>query len=91
MLQALFWVSYLPLALSPRPLWLLSSVAVTPFAYGLVGESVSRLTRRRFAYLGAYAVAVLAVSLYLYPLAVAKGWQYEYLRWLVEMFNPHEQ
>ncbi len=90
-MQALFWLSYLPLVVAPRRIFLLSSIAVTPFAYGLVGLAVSHAATRWgkkivYVYLG----AVLAISLLLYPLTLGQGWNYQYLRPMVERFNPHQ-
>lgn len=91
MLLALFFAAYLPLALSPRPIWLLSSIAVTPFAYGIVGLAVSYAARklgRKFLF--AYIALTLITSTVLYPMSIGKAWQYGYLRPFVERFNPHE-
>jgi len=89
-LQLLFWASYLPLALSGRPVWLLSAVAVLPFAFGLVGLWLSRiLPHRATHWLAAYLSAVLLVSLLLYPMAIGRAWDYGYLRPLAARFNPH--
>ena len=90
LLQLLFWASYLPLALSLRPIWLLSSVAVLPFAVGLVGRFLSSwvpIEQRRW--LIAFSLGALVVSLLLYPLATARGLDYGYLQPLVARFNPH--
>lgn len=89
-LAALFWVCYLPLALSPRPIWLLSSIAVTPFAFALVAAALCRagLAERRGALAG-FVGALLLVSLALYPMATARAWELDYLRPLVARFNPH--
>jgi dolichyl-phosphate-mannose--protein O-mannosyl transferase len=88
--EVLFWISYLPLALTSRPVWVLSSIAVTPFAYALVGRFLSgfsRQGRRKELYL--YLAAVLVVSLLLYPAAIGRGWGPDYLRPLVQRFSPH--
>jgi dolichyl-phosphate-mannose--protein O-mannosyl transferase len=91
MLLVLFLASYLPLALTTRPVWVLSSLAVTPFAFGLVALAagdVVRTGRQKIA-LGAFLAAVLIVSLLMYPMSVGKGWHHEYLRPLVVKFMPH--
>ena len=87
-LQALFWASYLPLAISSRPIWLLSSVAVLPFAFGLVARSMSLWVAQR-RWLAAFVSAAILASLLLYPLSTARGLEYSYLRPLVARFNPH--
>jgi dolichyl-phosphate-mannose--protein O-mannosyl transferase len=91
LLLTLFWVAYLPLVLSPRPIWLLSSLAVTPFAFGLVGRFLSRVLvdggRRRWLVL--LLAGAVVVSLLLYPMAAGRAWEIGYLRPLVAPFNPH--
>ncbi len=90
MLLTLFLVSYLPLAFTLRPIWVLSSIAVTPFAYGIVGLAVSEISRKAgVKALFVYATLVLVVSIMFYPMAVGEAWDYNYLRPLVERLNPH--
>lgn len=86
----LFLAAYLPLALSPRPIWLLSSIAVTPFAYGIVGTAIASLKERagRKA-LYAYVILVLAVSSLMYPMSVGRAWEHSYLRPLIMRLDPH--
>lgn len=84
----LFWFSWLPLALSPRPIWLLSSVVVIPFAFAQVGLFLSdRMSSRRW--LAIFVGLVVASGLLLYPLAQGEGWTAEYLRPLVVHYLPH--
>lgn len=81
LLLAFFFASYAPLALSVRPVWMLSSTAVFPFAAGVLGSVVSSLTKRFGMRLAlAYGGAVLVASLMLYPLAVGRALDFEYLR-----------
>lgn len=90
LLNTFFWVSYLPLAFSPRPIWLLSSIAVTPFAYGLVGLAVSDVIKKSgVKILYVYILAVLLASILLYPMSIGRAWDFGYLRPLVERLNPH--
>lgn len=91
LLLALFFASYLPLALTTRPIWVMSSIAVTPFAYGLVGL-VACWFRERFGRvaIGAYVAAVMVVSILLYPIAIGKAWDYEFLRPIIKRHNPHQ-
>lgn len=68
--QVLFWATYLPLALGGRPIWLLSSVIVVPFAFALIALAATDLSERIgarpvYAYLG---VATLVTAL-LFPAA----------------------
>ncbi len=90
-LLLLFVFSYLPLAVSPRPIWLLSSLAVLPFAFMIVSLAVSEWTGAvkwdNKALLG-YIVITLLSSLALYPMAVGKGKYYGYLNVIVERFRP---
>jgi dolichyl-phosphate-mannose--protein O-mannosyl transferase len=90
LLLALFLVAYLPLAIATRPIWVISSIAVAPFAYGIVGLAVSRVIKNGKV-LAAYLVLVLLASAMLYPMSVGKAWDYGYLRPLVERLNPHER
>lgn len=87
----LFLVSYLPLALSPRPIWVLSSLAASPFAYALVGMAAVSLPQsiRRRA-LSVYFSLVLLAGLMLYPLSIGRAMDYPYLHPIVERLNPHE-
>ncbi len=89
-LLLLFWVSYLPLALAARPIWLLSSVAVLPFAFSLVGRFLSlSVPRAEGRWLLVYLGLALVIGLLLYPMAVGRALDFEYLRPLVARFNPH--
>jgi 4-amino-4-deoxy-L-arabinose transferase-like glycosyltransferase len=90
LLMAFFWVSYLPLVFSPRPIWLLSSLAVTPFAFGMVGLAIASVRER----VGQRAIAVylglvMLVTLLMYPLATGNATHYPHLAPLVERLNPH--
>jgi len=91
LLLALFVVSYAPLALSPRPIWLLSSLAVLPFGLMIAAEAVVRWTQDapwgRKALWG-YGAIVLVTSLALYPMAIGKAKEYGYLHAIVERFRP---
>jgi dolichyl-phosphate-mannose--protein O-mannosyl transferase len=91
LLLALFVASYLPLALTTRPVWVLSSLAVTPFAFGLVALAISDVVRtgRQKIGVGIFLAVVLAVSLLMYPMSIGKGWNHGYLRPLVVKFIPH--
>ena len=82
-LTALFLISYLPLVLSPRPIWLNTALSVLPYAVMAVAcfvwSMVSGLKRQRLA-LAAYLTLVLLVALPLYPLAIGKGMRIPVMR-----------
>lgn len=90
-LLLLFVVSYLPLAVSLRPIWLLSSLAVLPFAFMLSAVAVMQWSKAaawgRKALAG-YVVVVLVSAAALYPMALGKGKQFGYLSGIVEHFRP---
>jgi hypothetical protein len=69
----------------------LSSLAVTPFAFALVALAAADLVRERRwrVGVGLGLAAVLLVSLLMYPMSIGKGWHYGYLRPLVVKFIPH--
>ncbi len=75
-LAGLFLVSYLPLVLSPRPIWLNTALSVLPYAImavaWLVWQIVSRFRRPQLA-LTVYLVLVLTVAAPLYLLATGRG------------------
>jgi dolichyl-phosphate-mannose--protein O-mannosyl transferase len=90
LLQALFWVTYLPFVVSGRPIFLLTALAVVPFALGLVGAALDELVppaRRPLLY--GYAGVVLAASLLLRPLATGNSLDHGYTSALVRRFDPH--
>lgn len=87
----LFIAAYLPLALSPRPLWLLSSLATLPFALMVVSLAITRLSQAAVwgkKALAVYIAIVVLSSLALYPMAVGKGKHYGYLNSIAERFRP---
>jgi len=93
-LLALFATAYLPLALSPRPIWLLSSLAVLPFALMLVALAVTRLVAARPAlkWLAVtWGALVLASSLALYPMATGRADPEGPLGPIVERFRPAQE
>lgn len=87
----LFAISYLPLALSPRPIWLLSSLAVIPFAFMIVTLSIDEWVKKvawgKQALIG-YIALVLLSSAALYPMAIGESKSYRYLHSLVEKYRP---
>ena len=87
----LFLATYLPLALSPRPIWLLSSLATLPFALMIVAlaavQAANAVTWGRRALAG-YTVVVLVSSLALYPMALGEAKSHAYLEGITERFRP---
>lgn len=89
-LQTFFWASYLPLALSARPVWVLSSVAVLPFAFAIVALAAADVGKRHGRWIVAtYAALAVVGSLLLYPLAVGKAFDTAYLRPIVSRMGPY--
>ncbi len=83
-LLALFVTSYVPLAISPRPVWVLSAVAVVPFAMTIVASAVDDvITAGRARSAGVYLAAALISAGLLYPAATGSALRFEYLRPLV--------
>lgn len=90
-LLSLFAASYLPLAVSPRPIWLLSSLAVIPFAFLLVSLALclwAGTARQGRKALAAYLILVSVASLAIYPMARGEAKHYSYLRPVAERFRP---
>ncbi len=84
LLLAFFFAAYLPVALSTRQVWALSSVVVIPLAAGIIGSVLAGLSRRygtRVAWV--YGAIVVTTSLLLYPLAIGKALDFPYLRPIV--------
>jgi dolichyl-phosphate-mannose--protein O-mannosyl transferase len=71
----LFLTSYLPLVFSPRPLWLLSSLATIPFAFMIISVVAWRLSEtikwgKKLLWI--YIIVVFLSSMALYPMACGK-------------------
>ncbi|MGB8930020.1 MAG: phospholipid carrier-dependent glycosyltransferase [Anaeromyxobacteraceae bacterium] len=87
----LFIASYLPLAVSPRPIWLLSSLAVLPFALMLVALAAAHVLRagpRARIALSAFGALIVAIALALYPLSISRGGSYPHLQQILQRFRP---
>ena len=75
-LAGLFIITYLPFVLSPRPIWMNTSLTVLPYAIMAVASFVWWLAmqfRRARLALTVYLLAVLVVATPLYLLACGKG------------------
>lgn len=82
-LQLYFWTAYLPLALSSRPVWVLSAIAVIPFAFGIIAVVLDELRARFPRSVALYLAAALFSSVLLYPLASGRALEHAYLRPIV--------
>lgn len=86
----LFLVSYLPLTVSSRPIWLLTALAVLPFAFMILARSLIEVAGsfgRGKEMLASYLVLVAIVSLLAWPMATGKGLNYGYLATFVERYR----
>jgi phosphoglycerol transferase MdoB-like AlkP superfamily enzyme len=75
-LAGLFLITYLPFVLSPRPIWMNTSLTVLPYAIMAVACFVWSLAvqfRRTQLVLSLYLLAVLVVATPLYLLACGRG------------------
>lgn len=90
-LAALFWASYLPLALSSRPIWVHTSFAVAPFAFMATAFFLTEIfkgKRWRKTALAAYLLLVIVASVPLYFLAIGRGEVIPFLRPVLELYRP---
>ncbi len=91
-MAALFFISYLPLALTARPIWMNTALSVLPFALipvaWLVCTVYDSVPRYRPAIKG-YVCLILISSMLLYPLAIGKGLKIPVIRdYLQHRFMP---
>ncbi len=90
---ALFLISYLPLVLTSRSIWVFSAPAVIPFAFLLSSYMVAvlfdskRISRRLVA---AYLCAALLFTAAVYPMATFRTLDYQIYGPLAEKYSPHE-
>lgn len=71
LLQAYFWVAYVPFVLASRPIWLLSANGITPFAYALLAVVLFDAAKQwGWKPVGVYLAACLVVALLLLPLGL---------------------
>jgi 4-amino-4-deoxy-L-arabinose transferase-like glycosyltransferase len=89
LLQALFWLSYVPFLVTQRPIWIVSAMAVVPYAFGLLGLALADILAERRTALRAYVAAVLCVSILLFPMTMGRSLDHSYTSLLAERFRPH--
>jgi len=92
LLLALFAVSYLPLVLTRRGVWVFSAPAVIIFAFPLGGWLLSRLAargRRAAAWVGGYLALAALVAGIFYPMASFRTLDYDYLKPVSLAYSPH--
>lgn len=88
----LFLVSYLPLILTTRSIWVFAAPAVIPFAFLLSANALAELFERKTItplLLRIYLAVALCVSAILYPLATFRALECDWARPLVEIYSPH--
>jgi len=92
---ALFWITYIPMALTKRPLWVHTAFAVLPFAFlasAYAMLNVGKGWKGKKAFLVLFLAVVIAVFIPLYLLAIGKGFETAWLRPIVELYRPsHER
>ncbi len=90
----LFLVSYFPLIISKRGIWVFSAPAVIPFAFILSAYAISTLldtNKISRKVLAGYLGAVIMVSALMYPMSTARTLEYEYLHPVAAAYSPHEE
>lgn len=81
-----FAVSYLPFLLAGRRIWVHS--AFPSLAHALIAIAALLTARLPRKALWAYFGLVVLIAIPLYALAVGKGYDSPWLRWIVEMYRP---
>ena len=91
---ALFLVSYLPLVLTTRGVWVFSAPAVIPFAFMISAYAIDTLMERgviAIRMVGWYLAAVVVVTSLMYPMSTFHALDFGYAKWIAEFYNPHPQ
>lgn len=89
---ALFIVSYLPLLITSRGIWVYNSLAVVPFAFVIISFAIAELLESgRLSYrpLYIYILIIALVSGLMYPMSTFRTLDYPFLKPLAERYNPH--
>jgi dolichyl-phosphate-mannose--protein O-mannosyl transferase len=92
LLVLLFLMSYLPLVLTSRGVWVFSAPAVIPFAFLLTAWTIWDLLKKEKLSKGIvvlYLFIVTVVSAFMYPMVTFKAFDYSYLKPVAEIYNPH--
>lgn len=90
----LFLVSYLPLVLTTRDVWVFSAPAVIPFAFILSSFAIQTLLEKgtiTHVLVWWYIVAVIAVSSLMYPMVTMRTLEFGYTKAIAEFYNPHPE
>jgi dolichyl-phosphate-mannose--protein O-mannosyl transferase len=82
----LFCASYLPFVLASRPIWVHSGFPAISYGVMAVAAMCTTLLPGKARYVYLVLAALVAIPLYL--LAVGKGFEYDSLRWIVELYRP---
>jgi dolichyl-phosphate-mannose--protein O-mannosyl transferase len=88
----LFLISYLPLVLTTRSIWVFAAPAIIPFAFLLSSNAAADLLERKKItqrILWGYLALALCVSAVLYPLATFRTLEYGWASALAEKYSPH--
>lgn len=92
LLAGLFFLSYLPLALTHRPIWVNTALVVLPYALMAVAWLLWEIlgaTPRRRKILTAYVVVVALIALPQYMAVTGKGFDVPHLReYLIDRYYP---
>lgn len=86
----MFIICYLPLATSSRPIWLLTSLAVLPFAFILLARSLAEIAcnvKNGIRFIVSYCLLLCIICALTYPVATGRGMHYGYLKPIVESYR----
>ena len=89
----MFMISYLPLILTKRGIYVFSSPPVIIFAFILTSYVISVLMDKNKIsgkLLASYLGVVVAVTALMYPMSTARALDYKYLEPVTEIYSPHK-
>lgn len=88
----LFFISYLPLVLTSRGIWVFNALAVIPFAFIISSYMLFDLIdkgqityRMLYSYLG----IIIAIAGLMYPLSTFRALEYPVYKPFIELYSPH--
>jgi 4-amino-4-deoxy-L-arabinose transferase-like glycosyltransferase len=87
----LFWLTYIPLLFTRRPVWVHTAFSIIPYAFMATAYTVIDVMKgRKYGkpLLSFYIVLVIIISIPLYYLAVGKGLESDFLRPVVKLYEP---